>query len=280
MTQPDRAPPADAPVVIVLGMHRSGTSLCASLLHAAGIDMLGREQPLPTEGNRKGHFERWGLVAAHRRMLERFGQGYASLGALPPLWWKDPELAGLIGEIEAVVAANRGRGRWGLKDPRAMRLFRVWRELLDRLGLAYRLVLCLRRPWHVARSLNRRDGMSLEAGLALWLRYHTDFLTAHADLSWLVADYDAWFAAPAPLLDRLLAYCALDPAPDAAARQDLIARTVAPDLRHSSGPEAGPPALAALYEAIRATCQTHPQAPENRRRLALRLRLACRPGGP
>jgi hypothetical protein len=268
-------PAQNGPVAIVLGMHRSGTSLCASILHAAGIDMLGGANPLPNEANRKGHFERWEVVTAHRRILKTFGQGYDTLGALPPLWWREARLAGPVGELAAIVDANRNRGGWGFKDPRTMRLFRVWRELFGRMDVPYRLVLCLRQPWHVARSLTKRDGLSQEAGLALWLRYHVDFLTAQADLPWLVVDYDDWFTDPERTLAPLLDWTGAVPPPDAAARRELIARTVAPNLRRSSGPEAGPSALNNLYEAIRTTCQTRSAARENRRRLAANLRRAC-----
>lgn len=267
--------PPEGLVTIVLGMHRSGTSLCASILHAAGIDMLGDANPLPTEANQKGHFERWEVVTAHRRILKTFGQGYDALGALPPLWWREARLAGAIADLAAIVEANRGRGSWGFKDPRTMRLFRLWRELLGRMHVPYRLVLCLRRPWHVARSLSKRDGLSQEVGLALWLRSHADFLTANADLSWLVVDYDDWFDDPQGLLTALLDWTGTASPPDAAAHRERILQNVAPDLRRSSGPDAGPPALASLYEAIRTTCQTRPEARDNRRRLAASLRRAC-----
>ena len=42
--------------VIVLGMHRSGTSLIASILHLSGISM-GKEFLRPDNGNPGGYFE-------------------------------------------------------------------------------------------------------------------------------------------------------------------------------------------------------------------------------
>ena len=55
------APVADAdrrrPIVVVLGMHRSGTSLCAHILSAMGIDMA--DEIREHDSNARGHWERW-----------------------------------------------------------------------------------------------------------------------------------------------------------------------------------------------------------------------------
>jgi hypothetical protein len=268
---------AVSPAVIVLGMHRSGTSLCASLLQECGIAMVGRdERGFPTEGNLRGHFERWDVVLAHRRILEVFGQRYDSLTALPPLWWRRPELAEPLAAMERLVAANRGPAPWGFKDPRAMRLFRAWRTLLETADQPFRLVLCLRRPSDVARSLAKRDGTPVETGLALWLRHHADFLTANADLSWQVVDFDDWFLDPDPTLTRLLGGLGVVAVPDEPARREILERIVSTGLRRSSRPDTTPTGLDVLYEAVKDTCQSRPRAPEQRRQLAARLHRACR----
>jgi hypothetical protein len=43
-------------ILIVVGMHRSGTSLTTSLLQGAGLH-IGRRMMPPSEGNIKGYFE-------------------------------------------------------------------------------------------------------------------------------------------------------------------------------------------------------------------------------
>jgi hypothetical protein len=45
------------PIVVLLGMHRSGTSLCSHILSALGVDMA--DEVTPNAGNEKGHWERW-----------------------------------------------------------------------------------------------------------------------------------------------------------------------------------------------------------------------------
>jgi hypothetical protein len=60
------------PIVIVLGMHRSGTSLCSHLLSALGVDMA--DDIGVNVGNDRGHWERWEIVELHDRILGLFNR--------------------------------------------------------------------------------------------------------------------------------------------------------------------------------------------------------------
>src|ERR1051325_4386391 len=90
------------PIVMVLGMHRSGTSLCSHVLSALGVDMADRlthpslSEPAPD--NPKGHWERWEIVQIHERILNLFHRTYRSGYhdfSLPVAWWADPR----VGEL-------------------------------------------------------------------------------------------------------------------------------------------------------------------------------------
>src|SRR3954469_636656 len=86
------------PIVIVLGMHRSGTSLCSHVLSALGVDMTdkvaGPGHAHPAPDNPKGHWERWEIVDLHDRILGLFNRGYYVPThdlALPVAWWAEPQ---------------------------------------------------------------------------------------------------------------------------------------------------------------------------------------------
>ena len=63
-------------VVTVLGMHRSGTSLCANLLHAMGVDMA--EEPGPSPNNRRGHWERPRINDLNDEVFALFGRAWSN----------------------------------------------------------------------------------------------------------------------------------------------------------------------------------------------------------
>ena len=94
--------------MLVLGMHRSGTSLCSHVLSALGVDMSdkipGPGLKEPSRDNLRGHWERWEIVAFHDRILETFNRPYLSVThdlSLPIAWWAEPSVASVRREIAA-----------------------------------------------------------------------------------------------------------------------------------------------------------------------------------
>jgi hypothetical protein len=82
-------------------------------------------------------------------------------------------------EITAFLERSMGNGYFGFKDPRTVRLMPMWHQIVNELKLAPKIVFCLRNPAQVARSLNVRDGFSLDTGEYRWFSYTVDFFTLH-----------------------------------------------------------------------------------------------------
>jgi len=68
---------------MVVGMHRSGTSATAGLLHRLGIHM-GQELMPATPFNPKGYFEHLQVRDFNDRLLEARGQTWDSIFPLKP----------------------------------------------------------------------------------------------------------------------------------------------------------------------------------------------------
>src|SRR5437870_235341 len=68
------------PIVLVPGMHRSGTSPCSHLLGTLGVDMAdqisGPGKSSRSRDNPRGHWERWEIVKFHDRILGLFNRDY------------------------------------------------------------------------------------------------------------------------------------------------------------------------------------------------------------
>jgi len=150
---------------MVLGMHRSGTSLCSHVLSVLGVDMADRMYPPGLEtaapDNPRGHWERWEIVGFHDRILAHFNRAYFGPFhdlPLPAGWWADPEIAAIRREMVGFLANRLGETRFGFKDPRTVRLLPLWHQIFDDLNLAPKFVLCLRNPAEVARSLAAATG--------------------------------------------------------------------------------------------------------------------------
>jgi hypothetical protein len=247
------------PIVLVLGMHRSGTSLCSHLLSALGVDMAdnisGPGNPAPTPDNPRGHWERWEIVEFHDRILRLFNRDY--LGrfhdfALPVAWWADPRVAQIRHEMIAFLENRMGDGYFGFKDPRTVRLMPVWHQIFNELKLAPKLVLCLRDPAQVARSLHARDGLDPAIGEYRWLVHLIDFFRFVNSYDFCTVEYEGWFGNPSANLEKLRKFLDL---PWQQSESDLalvLSGIIDPALRHddSQHRKANHPLVRSLYEII------------------------------
>ncbi|TSJ60916.1 hypothetical protein FO470_15260 [Starkeya sp. 3C] len=202
-------PPAKQPIVIVLGMHRSGTSLCSHILSALGVDMADDVGHGPA--NVDGHWERWELVDLHDRLLLALERpynnprGYELRHDLPlPRGWRALPVAHAVRrDIETFLKERMYPGQlFGFKDPRTCRLLPLWMEIIERLDLEPRFVICVRDPIDVALSLKRRDDLPVAAGEYRWLTYNADCFRHVRDGALLVT-YESWFNEPQRTIERL-----------------------------------------------------------------------------
>jgi GT2 family glycosyltransferase len=136
------------PALVVAGMHRSGTSLVASLVAGAGVSM-GTRLLAAGRGNTRGHFEDLDFQEFHQRALR--SNGLHGDGLVPAGQPEVPEA--LEPRARELVAARRVTGKpWGWKDPRTLLFLDFWNEAVPETSW----LLVFRSPWEVADSLYRR----------------------------------------------------------------------------------------------------------------------------
>ena len=79
----------------------------------------------------------------------------------------------------------------------------MWHQVINELKLAPKIILCLRSPAQVARSLNSRDGISLDIGEHRWLSYTVDFFRYTKSAEICTIEYESWFKDPSINLKKL-----------------------------------------------------------------------------
>ena len=72
-------------LIIVAGMHRSGTSMLAGSLAACGINFGDNLIP-PDKDNPKGYWENKKVVSIHNKLLDRFESSWSDTRKLPENW--------------------------------------------------------------------------------------------------------------------------------------------------------------------------------------------------
>ena len=152
------------PGVIVLGMHRSGTSAVTQALGMLGLEP-GRDEALMGAGpsNESGHWEITALTECNDRLLREGGGRWSGPPANDGVF-TDAGLAHFCDEARVLTADLLPAEPWAWKDPRLCLTLPFWQSVL---ATRPAMVVCLRHPLEVAASLARRNGFAVPYGLAL-----------------------------------------------------------------------------------------------------------------
>lgn len=156
--------------VLVLGMHRSGTSALAGAFESMGFEVGPDDDVMPADiGNPEGYFELVSIVRANDDLLNHFGGRWDSPPDFPPDWKNDEAALEFVVAERAMIRGLFESDHYLLKDPRISLLLPVWRQITNDRDCA---IVIVRDPLEVALSLSRRDGLSILTGLALWATYN------------------------------------------------------------------------------------------------------------
>lgn len=168
--------------ILILGMHRSGTSCLAGSLQKRGV-FLGQVHEVNPH-NRKGNRENQRLVDLNTKILQ---YNHADWDKPPSgrLLWNashSRELERVRSDFDSV-----NRACWGFKDPRTLLTLPFWISEIKR----RKFVGTVRRPMLVARSLQARNGLSIPCALELWLAYNARLIQLVEQNPFPIVSFDA-----------------------------------------------------------------------------------------
>jgi predicted O-linked N-acetylglucosamine transferase (SPINDLY family) len=203
------------PVLIITGMHRSGTSLTAAFLQKIGLD-LGDNLLKGNYWNPKGYFEDIDFVEFQRTVLQACCQSEET--NFPDWGWTESEQLDrqkLNSNIETAKQLVKSRSHqskfWGWKDPRTSLMLDFWNQIIP--NACYLFVY--RYPWDVTDSILRLNipffSQNPESCLKIWKFYNRhilDFYKKHSHQCLLVS-LNALLASPDRVLELLKSKLAL-----------------------------------------------------------------------
>lgn len=157
--------------IIILGMHRSGTSAIARVVNLLGAE-LGKHLMAPAKDNQKGFFEHEGVVQLHEKLLYTLGINWKDSGPLPENWLESEAADEARTSITTIIDDEFSEtSLWAVKDPRQCRLMPLWQPLLEERNITPHFIIAYRHPSEVAASLAKRGDMPTESAYACWLSY-------------------------------------------------------------------------------------------------------------
>jgi len=190
--------------IVVVGMHRSGTSAISGLLDELGV-FMGENLYGPQKGvNEKGFFENAKVVELNDELFDASCQS-----------WDDPFASNFEGAysnsykpFEAKITSflereYGGHELWGMKDPRTSLHLPFWHKQISQKNIEPCYLMMLRNPFEVTSSLSKRDGFSLKKGLILWCNYTlSTYLFCH-DKKFIVVNFNQLISAPEKVRNTL-----------------------------------------------------------------------------
>lgn len=228
-------PPANREqrVVVVLGMHRSGTSVITRALQPLGVSLGERFLPAAAD-NPKGFWEDAEINALNVDLLEALGHDWHTLTPIR----QDELAAPMVKEFKLrALAILRERlsltDCFGMKDPRIARLLIFWQEVFAHLQISACYVIVCRNPLSVARSLAKRNGFDLEKGYYLWLEHVLESLVRTENQKRIVVDYDLFLDDPVKHLRKIAQALGLSFDPSNPKVTEFVSGFVEYSLRHT-----------------------------------------------
>ena len=196
--------PQTPDLLVVVGMHRSGTSAFSRALAALGCvhgDHLIEAIP---GNNEKGFWEDSDINTIDQELLEALGTSWFRIGELGRDVFSIPYLAPFRQRATEMLASKIQPGKtFALKEPRMTLLLPFWQDIFQRMGLQVGYILAVRHPLEVAQSLLRRDGFSLQRGLLLWHQYSVLAWNYTCDANRMVISFDQLLQAPNTVLQAI-----------------------------------------------------------------------------
>lgn len=245
---------AQKKLIIVLGMHRSGTSAVMNALSCLGVQQ-GDDLLPPGVDNPKGFFEDRDLNLLNIEMLEFIGKQWFSLSLV-----EEADVDVLVANgyldkaIKLVHEKTQSAEIFGFKDPRVSKLLKFWKRVFALLDCKVHYIFCTRNPLSVAQSLQTRNKIPLKKGCWLWLSYNLAIAT-EIQSPLIPLDYDQLMESPEAKIDYLARSLGLRV--DPSLREEFVEGFLDKNLRHAQYTKADllasgqcPVAVAEFYQLL------------------------------
>lgn len=219
-------------IVIVLGMHRSGTSAFTGALKIAGFD-LGSDLMQANEYNIKGYFENNKIVELNDKILGYFNASWDSMFFLPEKWEKDERLKqSKLDAIQIINSEFNSENNIAIKDPRIGILLPFWKSVFETLQIKPNYCVILRSPIEISLSLENRDHFSIQKSHILWTNYLMAIELSTRAEKRIFIDFHEFLKSPIGTLKKLSSYFKLDESFPQTEMEAEIEEFVNPKLRH------------------------------------------------
>ena len=191
-------------LIVILGMHRSGTSAITRGLKALGVDLGDHLMQAISGNNDKGFWEDLDIYAFNNELLNCISHDWHSNVPITQSEFDRKDLSSLRQRaVELLRQKTQSASVFGIKNPHIARLLPFWKKIFDQVGLDAGYVITVRHPMSVAQSLKKRDGFDVEKSYYLWLGHVVPSILESEGHPRVVVNYDLLMDHPEEQLLRI-----------------------------------------------------------------------------
>jgi hypothetical protein len=164
--------------LLILGMHRSGTSAVTRAVNLLGAG-IGKNILLPGQGNSEGFWEHYDAARLDHDLLQSFGRTWFDIRRLPADWQQQAASREALEGIKAIIQRElAGHPLVAIKDPRMCLTAPLWIEGFEAAGFEVQCLLMVRDPREVVDSLQAREQWPRAPIFLLWAHYMMEAVLA------------------------------------------------------------------------------------------------------
>lgn len=158
--------------IMIVGMHRSGTSCMAGILYYSGL-YIGDNLLPPSPKNPKGYFENQDFWRLHHSILRSVGRSWDDIRPMPKDWEKKFRVKCKKFMLKMLIKRHFGKCEvFGLKDPTIALLLPVYIDVFKSMNIEPCFIIMKRNAEAVARSLLKAEGLDKDKSLLLRKMYY------------------------------------------------------------------------------------------------------------
>ena len=218
--------------LVVLGMHRSGTSAFTGILDILGVN-LGTTMLETQSDNPKGFFENKYVVLANDCILETLNTSWDDTFPLPTNWLGRFDGSQLREDIRHFLRTDMTENQLSaLKDPRLSRLLPLWLPLFTDENVSPHFALIIRNPLEIAESLAERNDFSIEKSFILWMQHMLDAERNTRELPRAFVKFESLLTNPRQSVESVFASTGLSTPNFSDEHSDELAQFLDRNMRH------------------------------------------------
>jgi glycosyltransferase involved in cell wall biosynthesis len=181
-------------VLLILGMHRSGTSAATRVANLLGAE-LGNTLVHPGADNPEGFWEHAEVVAINDELLQGLGRTWYDMRNMPDGWCGAAPAQSALQRIRRLIQRDFwASGLCAVKDPRLCLTAPLWIDAFEAAGFEVECLFVVRDPREVAESLHRRNDWPRASLYLMWVQYLLEAVAASQGRRRAMISYDQFLS--------------------------------------------------------------------------------------